>query len=468
MGLFMKHLFTWLLGGGLIFILAGCKSTPPSLAHPDKPNFIVLLTDDQVYYSIEYMPILERELIGKGINFTQGFVTTPLCCPSRASILSGQYAHNHDVLENRPPRGGAAKFDDTSTIATWLKQAGYRTAYIGKYLNFYDDIQPLGYVPPGWDEWHAVLDGTKPHQLYLNYTMSVNGEVVQYGTDAEDYSADVFTAKALEFIRASKDEPFFLMIGYYNPHEPHEFAKRHNDLFRSDEEFMDKLLPNFNEEDISDKPAWMQGLPLLEWEEMVNAYQRTVRSMQSVDEGIAEIVKTLEQIGQRDDTLIIFISDNGLAYGEHRLSTQKNCQFEECIRVPFVVSYPRMITTPRQDDRLVANIDIAPTLVELAGAEIPASVDGLSLAPLFSNKAEQWREALLIEHWQLTEGFGSIIPDFFSLRTRNWKYVEYVSGEKELYDLADDPYEMENLAYREDHAQRVKEFSAQLQSLKDQ
>ena len=156
--------------------------------------------------SSDLMETVQNDLIDRGIHFSNGFVTTPLCCPSRASILSGQYAHNHDVLENRPPRGGAAKFDDTSTIATWLKQAGYRTAYIGKYLNFYDDIQPLGYVPPGWDEWHAVLDGTKPHQLYLNYTMSVNGEVVQYGTDAEDYSADVFTAKALEFIRASKDE----------------------------------------------------------------------------------------------------------------------------------------------------------------------------------------------------------------------------------------------------------------------
>lgn len=464
----MKRSIVFFLGCWLIFVLSSCRSSPPSIAHPDQPNFIVLMTDDQVYYSISYMPILENELINTGINFTQGFVTTPLCCPSRASILTGQYAHNHGVLENREPRGGAANMDDTSTIATWLKQAGYRTAYIGKYLNYYANMEPLGYVPPGWDEWHVVLDATRPHRLYLNYSMSENGEVVQYGTDPADYSADLFTAKALDFIQESKDQPFFLVIGYFNPHEPHESAKRHNDMFRSDEEFMDTLLPNFNEEDISDKPVWMHGLPPTDWEKMVNAYQRTVRSMQSVDEGIADIVRTLDQIGQREDTLIIFLSDNGLTYGEHRLPTEKNCQFEECIRVPFVVSYPRMISSPRQDDHLVANIDIAPTLVDLAGIDMPESVDGVSLVPLFTNNAQQWREALLIEHWQLSEGFGSVIPEFFGLRTQNWKYVEYATGEKELYDLSNDPFEMDNLAHTEEHIQVMDEFSVQLQILKGQ
>ena len=459
----------------LMFLSAGCSGRSVGVQRVNAtrpagmPNIVLILTDDQHEDTLQDMPILTEELIENGVNFTNGVVTVPVCSPSRASVLTGRHAHYHGVRDNRLPEGGAHVFEDASTVATWLQASGYRTALYGKYLNDYDGLEPEGYIPPGWEEWFAFFRGTRPHRFYLEYSMSDNGEIVEFGTDDEDYSADVIARRAAEFIEVSENVPFFLVTSFYNPHQPHEAARRHNQLFRDDAEFKSRLRPNFNEEDVSDKPAWLQAQPRLGLEEIeynIGVYQRSSRALQAVDEAIGTIVQALEDIGQRENTMIIFMGDNGLTFGEHRLSAQKNCGYEECIGVPFVISYPALVPAARVEDQVVGNIDLAPTIAELAGAQIEGDVDGVSLVPLLRDPDSEWREGILIEHLALEEGFGSLIPDYVGIRTVGWKYIEYITGEIELYDLVNDPYEMDNLAGNPEYQDRLDELAAQLAELK--
>jgi N-acetylglucosamine-6-sulfatase len=452
----------FLFAGGIMIsscdVIKGTKSQPP--------NFIVILTDDQGAATMDFMPILNRELVARGIKFDQGYVTTPLCCPSRSSILTGEYAHHHGVLDNRLPLGGATRFKDSSTIAVWLKQAGYRTALIGKYLNEYNNLTPAGYIPPGWDQWNVFYDGTRPHRFYQNYDLAENGVINHYGIKIEDFSTDVLADRAVDFIKSSKGKPFFLLYAPYAPHPPFEFANRHKQLFRDDQQILDLAKPSFDENDISDKPAWMQLLGPFDRELAVSMLQRTLRSIQSVDDAIGKFLEALDQTNERKNTVVIYLSDNGLTYGEHRLTGEKNCQFEECIKVPFVIYYPKLIKKPRVDSHLVLNIDLAPTIADLAGIQLPPNVDGTSLVPLLDGTASTWRDTILFEHWRLIEGFGSIIPDFTGIRTGQWKYVEYVTGDTELYDLQNDPYEMNNLANSSEYTSVKADLAVKLENLR--
>ncbi len=463
---FSYRLF-WL---ALLILIGGCQThTQPDVPRdPNKPNFIILLTDDQPTGTMHVMETLNQELIGNGINFTNGFVTTPLCCPSRASILTGEYAHDHGVLTNRKPNGGAGAFVDTSTLAVWLDEAGYATAWMGKYMNAYEDLEPAGYVPPGWDEWDVIYNGGDDEltRMYLGYSMSENGKIVQYSKKDKDYSTDVIARKGVEFIEDSANEPFFLVMSFFAPHQPYKPAERHNKLFSS-EAFIEWRPPNFNEEDVTDKPQWVQDVDSALVDYIDKEYKRSLRTLVAVDEGIAAILAALDDIGQRENTVIIFMSDNGLTWGEHRLTTSKNCPYEECIRVPFVISYPALITQPRAESRMVLNIDLAPTLAALAGVTVPATVDGTNLLPLLrDDPALAWRDAILIEHWPTGEGFGDTIPTFYGIRTETWKYVEYDTGEKELYDLVNDPYEMENQIQNPEYATLIAELAVKLAELK--
>lgn len=432
------------------------------------PNIILILTDDQDYETLAYMPILQQELIGKGVNFTNAFVTTPLCCPSRASILTGQYAHNHGVLTNKPPDGGVELFDDSSTLATWLQDAGYRTSFIGKYLNGYERISP--YIPPGWDDWRVFAASTQPHRYYRNYDLNENGEIIHYGTKEKDYSADVMTEKGVEFILNSADQPFFLFLSYYAPHQPRKSAKRHENMFKTFDDVMPFRTENFNEEDVSDKPEWLQEWELADVSQLWDIQRQALRSLMPVDEAILELLNALELIQQQENTVIIFISDNGIAIGDHRLTNAKNCPYEECIQVPFVIYYPGVVSRKRVDDSLVLNIDLAPTIADLAGAAIPSTVDGVSILPLLKDPGAAWRDEFVIEHWSLITGLGddNEIPDYVGIRTQEWKYVRYVTGELELYHLSADPFEMTNLAYDEAYAEIVTEMDQRLNVLLEQ
>lgn len=441
----------------------------------ERPNIIVILTDDQPFQTVDYMPTVKNVLAAQGVNFTNGFVTTPLCCPSRVSIMNGQYAHNHQVYTNTPPMGGAVKFKDASSVAVWLNDAGYRTAYYGKYMNGYEDLKPYGYVPPGWDEWGAFLsknlagtnDDVGKLQYYFNFSMSENGTPVEYLKNKANFSADVVTEKAVNFINEARDQPFLLFMGYYNPHSPYVAAPRHKDTFRDPSEWIPYRPPDFNEKDVSDKPQYVQALNAFSPEEVDITYKQILRSLLSVDDGVASVLNALDKTGLRQKTIIVYLSDNGLTVGDHRFGFSKNCPYEACVKVPFIVYAPGYYA-PRTDSRLVANIDLAPTFAELAGAPIPSSVDGMSLVPLLKDPNASWRDRILLEHWPTEEGIGSTIPEFYSIRTPDWKYTEYSTGERELYDLKNDPYELNNLANQWRYRGIQAELAQQLAELKKQ
>lgn len=426
-------------------------------------NIIFILTDDQPYETVQFMPTVHDVLLKNGVDFENGFVTTPLCCPSRSSILTGQYAHNHHVYTNRMPMGGAPKLDDSSTIATWLHDAGYQTAYYGKYLNDYDMIEPYGYVPSGWDQWAVLLDAA-----FTNYNMSVNGKAVKYGEAAEDFSADVTTRNAVNFIATSKDKPFFMFVGYYNPHSPYKWADRHDGQFKGGAVLKADPYrnPSFMEADLSDKPKYLQDLNSISVDKIDITYRQILRSLLSVDDGVASILSALNKTGLDEKTVIVYLTDNGTTVGDHGFGITKNCPYEACLRVPYIVYAPALFPA-RVEPRFAANIDLAPTFADLAGVPYPDSVDGASLLPLLKNEPNvSWRTDLLFEHWPTEDGVGSLIPEFYSVRNEKWKYVEYSTGEVELYDLVNDPYELQNVAGAAEFAAIQKELAVRLQELK--
>jgi arylsulfatase A-like enzyme len=441
-----------------------------------RPNIIFILTDDQPYETVQFMPTVRDVLIRDGVNFENGFITTPLCCPSRSSILTGEYVHNHKVYTDRMPLGGAPKFDDQSTIATWLQDAGYRTGYYGKYLNDYDALTPEGYVPPGWDEWGVFLgrnltdDDEGSTSYYSDYSISENGKMVEYSKDKAIFGADLVTRKAVDFISATRDKPFFLYVSYYNPHSPYQWADRHHEQFRANSSLIAPAPyrpPSFMEEDVKDKPKYLQELNPISVEKIDISYKQILRSLLSVDDGVASMLNALDKTDLSRKTVIVYLTDNGLTVGDHRLGLTKNCAYEACIRTPFIVYGPGMFSA-RKDSHLVANIDIAPTLAELAGASAPSTMNGLSLVPLLKDSNASWRDDILFEHWPTEAGIGSKIPEFYAVRTSDWKYVEYSTGEKELYDLKNDPYELVNLAGQSQYAQIEAELKIKLDGLKAQ
>lgn len=445
-----------------IFEVKSDAKASQSRLDDERPNIIFVLTDDQPYETVQYMPTVRDVLMKDGVNFENGFVTTPLCCPSRSSILTGEYAHNHQVLTNRMPLGGAPKLDDSSTIATWMSDAGYRTAYYGKYLNAYEDLKPYGYVPPGWDEWATLLDAA-----FYNYNISVNGNVETHGDTPEDFCADITTRNAVDFIAESKDEPFFMVVGYYNPHSPYFWAERHDEQFRANSALKAEPYrnPSFMEEDRSDKPQYLQDLNSITVSKIDITYKQILRSLLSVDDGVASILNALDKTGLREKTIIVYLSDNGLTVGDHGFGLTKNCAYESCIRVPFIMYAPGMFPA-RTESSFVANIDLAPTFADLAGFTAPDTVDGTSLLPLLKNENIAWRNDLLFEHWPTEDGIGADIPEFYAVRNAEWKYVEYSTGEKELYDLVNDPYELDNLAGQPEYAEIQAQLERRLIELK--
>lgn len=439
-----------------------------------RPNIILVVTDDQPYHTVDYMPFVKTELMKKGVVFENGFTTTPLCCPSRASILSGQYAHNHQVLTNTLPLGGATKFNSDTSFSIELTESGYRTAYLGKYMNGYDDLTPLGVVPPGWDVWNVFLgknlttnEDAGNLQYFYNFSLSQNGEIVEYPRNNTNFSADVITWKALEFIRASKDAPFFMTINYYNPHSPYISAPRHKDSFRASTgwDWVQYRPPSFNEENIRDKPDYIRDLSPLSDEQLDTVHLQILRSLLSVDDGVASIAAALEKADLDENTILVFTSDNGLTIGDHRFGATKNCPYDACAKVPFIVYAPGYFE-PRLDSSLVANIDLYPTIADWAGFQTPETVDGLSMASLLQDPAAPWRESLLLEHWPTNEGVGSMIPEYYSIRTQEWKYTEYVTGEVELYDLVNDPHELVNVAGKREYREIQQELAKRLHELK--
>jgi N-acetylglucosamine-6-sulfatase len=484
-----------LLGLGIAGLLSGCfpsaegKQPPEQKPAPKPPNVVLILTDDLTVSdlnpsTLKHMPNIQSLLIDKGTTFDNMFVTNSLCCPSRATILRGQYTHNHQILSNEPPLGGFQKFrflgHENSTMATWVKEEGYRTAFFGKYLNGYDDT----YIPPGWDEWYAVTGN------YLSHTFNENGHIVDYDPESY-YETDVMRDKATDYITRTAgadppfftaDRPFLMWIGTKAPHQPATPAPR------DEKSYPNVPLPHppsFDEKDISDKPGWLSDNPPLSVEQKVymeELHRKRLQSMLAVDDMVGELVEALRDSGELDNTYIVFTSDNGFHLGQHRLGAGKWTPYEEDIRVPLIVRGPG-VPEGRTLQHMVLNNDLAPTIADLAGADTPPFVDGRSLKPLLTDDPpplRDWRKRFAIEsvaersgvpqppfinestvvplltgdplpnNWrrtsaasaQLSEEWGR--PWLKGLRTQNYLYVEYKTGEHELYDLRKDPHELHN------------------------
>jgi len=435
---------------------------------PLRPNIVFILTDDQRWDTTDGThalngvdPVMARtraELAGDGVELTEAFMTTPLCCPSRSSILTGQYAHRTGVYKNGGNNGGADDFPDASTLAVWLQGAGYRTSLIGKYLNGYAQLWNTGeppYVPPGWTEWRGMKN-----VAFFDYVMiepdGMGGYVENaYGSAEADYSTDVLREKAKTFISSSvaAGEPFFLYLAFKAPHLPQIPAPRHDGLFAGLSAWRP---PSYNEADLSDKPSWMQSLPLQNSAQLDQIRIDQLEMLQAVDEaiggnptyGITGIMEHLRNLGVADDTLVVYFADNGWLWGEHRLRA-KNQPYEESIRAPMMVRYPKLAPLPRVETRFALNIDLAPTFAELAGVNVPLVQDGASLVRVLdgTQPANTWRTDFLAEAWPNSHPWALV-------RDSQWKYTEIPLDpgnpatlfDVELYDLAADPYEETNVA----------------------
>lgn len=424
-------------------------STPvPVTWAPGSPNIVFIVTDDQTVDMMEYMNLTRELLVAQGASFTNFFVTTPLCCPARSTILTGQYAHNHGVQHNSNSleNGGFAAFfekgREKSTIASALNEAGYQTALFGKYLNGYPLSGFESHVPSGWDEWYAYTT----RRFYYNIRLNENGRLTQYSDETSDYSTDVLASKAIDFIRrqASHPAPFFAYISPYAPHLPAVASPRDKESFQ---EIRFPRDPSFNEDDVSDKPDWISKLEPLNLDEIADIdleYRQQIRALQAVDTMVGRIVGTLLQTNELDNTYIIFTSDNGMHRGIHRLPTGKGTPYDPDIRVPFVIRGPGIDPGSVVDD-ITLLTDLAPTFAELGSAVLRHETDGRSLLPLFNaNPSHVWRNSGLIEYWSPNEGPNEI-PSYRAIRSASHLYVEWSSGEVELYDLSRDPFQLENL-----------------------
>ena len=307
----VRHFSQRLIAALILSIFTvSCFRNPP-VVDSTRPNIILVVTDDQNADTLAFMPTVQRLLVDQGTTFTSAYATTPLCCPSRASILIGQYAHNHGVRSNDGTSGGFPKFftsgAETSTLATSLKNGGYHTALVGKYFNAYPEgkVPPAGfstpgkrYVPPGWDEWFGFLDfsedgrGSGPYEMY-NYSVNRNGQIRQYGNSPRDYQTDVLSDVATDFVTRSskKPEPFFLYLAPTAPHLPPVPAPRHQNMFAG---LKAPRSPSFNEADMTDKPAWLAGAPFMSSERIADldeTYRKQAQMLLAVDEMIASLLK---------------------------------------------------------------------------------------------------------------------------------------------------------------------------------
>jgi N-acetylglucosamine-6-sulfatase len=428
-------------------------STQPAAANTaGRPNIVVLMTDDQDQLSLRFM-LQTLDLIGSaGVTFQNSVATFALCCPSRATFLTGQYSHNHGVRGNGPPLGGGhAALDHTNTLPLWLQDAGYVTAHIGKYLNGYGQEDPLELVP-GWTEWYISTDNTDSR--YFTYKLNENGTVVSYGATTAEYKTDVFTDKAVDFIhrRAPGDAPFFLFVSYFPPHSggprspgdptlvaTPNVAPRHRGRFANE---VLPAFPSFNEADVRDKPAHIRSRPLLtstKVAELHVAHRKRLESLLAVDEGVARIIDALQTEGVLDNTLVIFTSDNGWFQGQHRILAHKRFPYEASVKVPLLIRGPgvvrgAVISAP------VANIDLAPTIVGMAGATARRIMDGRSLSPFLTGARTGWSTGLGPRHVLVDGGPNDRLAKmFWSIKRGVYVYTEYDNGDRELYNLRNDP-----------------------------
>ncbi|MDQ3376144.1 MAG: sulfatase [Actinomycetota bacterium] len=415
---------------------SGTGTAAPEGGPEGRPNVVLILADD-LDRSVFEGSTLDTAWTPEGTTFENAVVTTSLCCPSRATIFRGQYAHNTGLVNNinEEPGGGARFFRgsglEEETLATLLQDGGYETWFGGKYLNGYEDAGGWeGYVPPGWDSWQA----------YLNESF-VNREGTVVGFDG--HYTDWLSGEASRFIETQRASarPFFMQIGAWDTHSPLLVPERHRDAYPHAQA---PKPPSFNEADVSDKPDWVAEKSALRQEEIARfdrIQAARMRSALTLEDLSREVVSALSRTDQLDDTYVIFTSDNGYHMGLHRIRGAKWTPYNEAHEVPFVVRGPEVPRGKSFDD-LVTNTDIAPTVLDLAGLTAPGWMDGRSFAPFLDGTApETWRSSVLIEG---VNGTYYDRPGYSGVRREDEVYVEYSNGGREYYDLARDPYQLEN------------------------
>lgn len=450
-------------------VTTGARPASATAAAP--PNIVFILTDDQDA-SLEQMPRLRALVADQGLTFERFFASNPLCAPARASLLTGLHAHTHGVTANRAPEGGFERFRDSGleadTVAVWLRAAGYRTGLVGKYLNRYPgDARDanLAYVPPGWDLFAAFFAPDRNSGSYYDYYVNLQGDPTFYPKRPADYITDHIARLALEAIDTlpgPNGAPFFLLVTPNAPHSPPVPADRHAGSLAG---LGAPRVGAFNEADMSDKPAYYQQLPLLDGralDRLDALHQARQETLLAVDELVEALVRRLDQRGLLANTYVVYSSDNGFMLGQHRFAQGKDVPYDESIRVPLVVrgpGVPRGVTA-----ELVANVDLPVTFAELGGARVPATVEGRSIVALLQGRSGSGRDEVLLEH-SADPGDADGVPAYVGLRTRAFAYIEYDAGERELYDLAADPSQEENLAGRADPA-LVAPLAARLRQLR--
>lgn len=428
------------------------------LGVPDlRPNVVLIVSDDQPQAELALLPRVQG-LASQGVRFTNAFTSTPICAPARAGILTGQHATRHGVLSNGwiddegTANFGAVLLQSSSTLGDWFQAAGYRTASIGKYLNGYAELSPT--IPSGWDEWTAFVDDTGN---FFDYRLNENGTVRSYGAAPEGYSTDVLAEAAIRFVEDSYDRPFFLVFAPFAPHEPSLPAPRHRDALA---DLPPWRPPNWGG-NIEDKPDWFRffATPESSLPDFDPAFQQARESLLAVDDAISDLDARLERLGLTDNTIVLYTTDHGFVRGEHRW-VGKQVPYEESISVPMILRYPLVLDAGTRHEELVLNLDIAPTLLELAGIESETAMDGRSLVDLVEGDGA-WRDDILVQHFV----GGFTVPPWDMVRTERYKLVRHPGDRDELYDLVADPYELVNLAEVEGTQALVSSLSDRLDRL---
>ena len=478
----------------LLALVAGVLAGTQARGATTGANVVFILTDDQTFSELEGMPIVQSQIGAQGTSFNEAYISFPLCCPSRATMLSGQYMHNHGVRGNIPPNGSWFRFrsHESDDLPVWLQDDGYYNVHIGKYMNGYSVVDNSLPVPQGWDEWYGKVS---EDALYFDYNLiektgpAATPRITFYGDQPTDYQTDVFGDRAVDFVRDSavSHQPFWLNLWFNSPHGPFDPAPR--DLYRLAGTSLPRL-PGFNEKDITDKPKWLRQqvkrrlskkqIKVIEKERL-----RQQEQLLSVDQSVGELLDALKSRGILDDTYIIFASDNGFFRGEHRIASGKYLPYEPSARVPLLIRGPG-IPHGGVSNELVWNGDIAQTIDQIASGSENAAVDGRSLLPYAENPDLRSTRPVLLEGDTGPGGTGAesahesaamaraarvhvagrrgvknfeqepdaiksahntnSAPAFRSIRTDRYEYTVYANGQTELYDMKRDPAQLRSLA----------------------
>jgi arylsulfatase A-like enzyme len=421
---------------------AGSAIAAPTQRHvaDQRLNVVVILSDDERWDGTTVMNNVKSLLVDHGVNFTNAHVTTSMCGPSRAGILTGQYAHHTGVLDNFGPHAYPAFKDESNDLPVWMHKAGYQTALVGKYINGYTGVAGHHKIPPGWDDWQ-VMDSI-PMEAYYNYSINDNGHLEHYGNKPSDYSTNVLAHKAVQFIHDAR-HPFFLYFAPVAPHLPAIPDKRDQGKL---ENIAPIHSPAFNQRNIGKEPwrFWHKDMLSAAAQLYINhVRQRQQESLLALDRSVRSVVDALKARHELNRTVIVYTSDNGFLWGEHRLGG-KVWPYQESTHVPLIVRAPW--TAAARNSQPVLNIDLAPTISALARIKPGLPQDGRSLVPFLYGLSAPWRHAFLVEYLGKDLLHKGGPPPYTAVQTRRSLYVEYQNGWRELYDLRRDPWEMNNIA----------------------